>query len=291
MSRAEWLALRRQSIGASDAPVIAGLSKWKSRFALWLEKTGQGEPEEAGEPARWGLLLEDDIIEELQHHGVTIHATDVQHMIRHPSILWMTATIDAFDSTGKGWQLKATTKHLFEDEPPPSDWIVQVHQEMMCAGHSEWGIAAFVGPRLQLRKWAIPYDDAIGQGILQLNSEFRRHVNEMTPPTEFDPQDAAVLLRHYREIEGEEIATESSGLLRLAEQYEAAKSVARFQGELADQLKAALLAEMKNAPALRVGPYRLRRSTVNVKADPTPKPRAANSYTKFTFTNTESEES
>lgn len=290
MSREEWLVLRRQSIGASDAPVIAGLSKYKSRFQLWLEKTGQAEPTEAGEQARWGLRLEDDIIEELQWHGVEILGKNTQRMIRHPTIPWMTSTVDAFDVEEKGWQLKATSKHLSEDEPPPADWGLQVHQEMMCAGHSEWGIAAFVGPRLLLRKWHVPFDPEIGEGYLQLATEFWNHVETRTPPTEFGPQDAAVLLRHYRAIDDDIIVTEDTRLRELSEQYEIAIRVARFQSDLADQLKAALLARMQTACAMRVGPYLMKRSQVNVKAH-TPKPREASSYTKFSFSNTEREDS
>lgn len=34
----EWLAMRKQAIGASDAAIIQGISPYKTRHALWLEK-------------------------------------------------------------------------------------------------------------------------------------------------------------------------------------------------------------------------------------------------------------
>lgn len=37
----EWEKFRLQKIGASDAPIIMGVSPWKTPFQLWLEKTGQ----------------------------------------------------------------------------------------------------------------------------------------------------------------------------------------------------------------------------------------------------------
>ena len=39
MLREEWLALRKQGIGGSDAAAACGLSRWKSPLGLWLEKT------------------------------------------------------------------------------------------------------------------------------------------------------------------------------------------------------------------------------------------------------------
>lgn len=40
----EWHAARREHIGASDVPIILGLSTYKSAFTLWHEKAGLIEP-------------------------------------------------------------------------------------------------------------------------------------------------------------------------------------------------------------------------------------------------------
>jgi putative phage-type endonuclease len=40
---AEWLAWRKSGLGASDAPVVMGISPYTSRFELWCEKTGMME--------------------------------------------------------------------------------------------------------------------------------------------------------------------------------------------------------------------------------------------------------
>ena len=45
MERKEWLEWRRMGIGGSDASVIAGVNPFRSIFDLWLDKTGQKEPE------------------------------------------------------------------------------------------------------------------------------------------------------------------------------------------------------------------------------------------------------
>ena len=40
MSREEWLAERRKSLGGSDMGAVLGLNKYRSPYAVWAEKTG-----------------------------------------------------------------------------------------------------------------------------------------------------------------------------------------------------------------------------------------------------------
>ena len=41
LPRENWLAIRKQSIGSSDAAAAVGLNPYKSRLELWLEKSGR----------------------------------------------------------------------------------------------------------------------------------------------------------------------------------------------------------------------------------------------------------
>jgi putative phage-type endonuclease len=64
MSEDEWLATRRRlGIGGSDAGTILGVNKYKSPYALWMDKLGLAEKDDAGEPAKWGHRLEPVIAE------------------------------------------------------------------------------------------------------------------------------------------------------------------------------------------------------------------------------------
>lgn len=40
MENTQWLEWRKKGIGASDAPVIMGVSPWRTPYQLWEEKTG-----------------------------------------------------------------------------------------------------------------------------------------------------------------------------------------------------------------------------------------------------------
>lgn len=46
MERQEWLQWRKQGIGSSDAPVIMGVSPWKTALKLYEEKISDDAPEE-----------------------------------------------------------------------------------------------------------------------------------------------------------------------------------------------------------------------------------------------------
>jgi len=64
----EWHQFRAQHIGASDAPVIMGDSKYKSRQALWREKMGLGK-DAVSSFMQWGKDMEEkarqDFIDEM----------------------------------------------------------------------------------------------------------------------------------------------------------------------------------------------------------------------------------
>ena len=62
--REDWLNVRRQGIGSSDAAAAVGLNPYKSQLELWLEKTGRDgllpktDPLDEESPAYWGNILE-----------------------------------------------------------------------------------------------------------------------------------------------------------------------------------------------------------------------------------------
>lgn len=64
MERKDWLAVRQQGIGASDAAAAVGISPYQSQLELWMIKTGRmsGLPDpsldEVRSPIYWGNVLE-----------------------------------------------------------------------------------------------------------------------------------------------------------------------------------------------------------------------------------------
>ena len=43
----EWLKLRKNYLGASDAAVVLGISPFQTRYQLWQDKLGLGQKKES----------------------------------------------------------------------------------------------------------------------------------------------------------------------------------------------------------------------------------------------------
>ena len=101
LPREDWLAVRKQGIGSSDAAAAVGLNPYKSQLELWLEKTGRDgnlpktDPHDEESPAYWGNLLEPIVAahytKRTGHRVRRINAV-LQHP--DPDKAWMLANID-----------------------------------------------------------------------------------------------------------------------------------------------------------------------------------------------------
>lgn len=83
-------------IGGSDAPVILGLNKWKSRTQLYLEKRGEVEPDDLSDnqAVQWGHILEPVIAN--QYAKRTAHRVLKEHrLLTHSRFPFIGAHIDA----------------------------------------------------------------------------------------------------------------------------------------------------------------------------------------------------
>lgn len=91
---AEWEKFRLEKIGSSDAPIIMGVSPWKTPFQLWLEKRGEA-PKPAAKPhmQRGHELEEKARLAFEKATGVVIFPRVVQSTVHE----WMIASLDGID--------------------------------------------------------------------------------------------------------------------------------------------------------------------------------------------------
>lgn len=83
IDRDTWLAERTHGIGSSDVPAILGVDDYRSPLHVWHDKRGE-LPDDAGEPAHWGNVLEGPIAGEWARRnrsviapiGIVAHATN-----------------------------------------------------------------------------------------------------------------------------------------------------------------------------------------------------------------------
>lgn len=92
--RADWLAKRKEGIGASDVAGILGLSTWATPFTVWADKTKDLE-DDPNESMYWGKVLEDVVVDEFEQR-IGLHVHGRQWLVHHPDHPWVMCTIDGW---------------------------------------------------------------------------------------------------------------------------------------------------------------------------------------------------
>jgi putative phage-type endonuclease len=184
---AEQLEARRKTIGASDVPVILGLSNYKSPDELYTEKTSTEPPlpSEDSEASRWGHKMEPLIVQawgEARDGTVSLNS-EVYHNLVHP---WATCTPDGFlngtvDDEDCG--IEAKNRAYSSGWGPsgsqviPPDVEAQVRWSMFVTGFPRWGVGVLLGGNTfrhyllerdsTWEVWVLPLVEAFRGGIFQ----------------------------------------------------------------------------------------------------------------------------
>jgi hypothetical protein len=85
--------------------------------------------------------------------------------------------------TVHGWGAFEIKTDNNDDGPPRDDQVLQLHQQMMCAG-LEWGLIAKFGPKQTVSLWPYKRDEDLCGIILQKVREFWWHVDNDVPFSE-----------------------------------------------------------------------------------------------------------
>lgn len=94
----EWLEMRKNYLGASDAPIVMGVSKWCTPLALWEEKLGISEPRQTNARMLRGHELEPEARKAYSDYtGVHVDPK----VVFHPEIDYMMASLDGISPDGK----------------------------------------------------------------------------------------------------------------------------------------------------------------------------------------------
>jgi putative phage-type endonuclease len=89
----EWHATRLRALGGSEIAAVLGLSKWESRYSLWLRKKGIIAPQKVNKAMTVGTYVEPSILAwwEDQHPDMFPQRTGTFRSIERP---WMLANPD-----------------------------------------------------------------------------------------------------------------------------------------------------------------------------------------------------
>ena len=147
--RKKWEAMRNIGIGGSDASTIAGINRWKSPYQLWLEKTGQVEPEDISynEYVYWGTVLEQLVADRFcELTGKKVRKCGMMQSLTHE---FMLANVDRL-VVGENAGLECKTANGFkakewEGDNIPDSYYLQCQHYMAVTGCEKWYIACLIG--------------------------------------------------------------------------------------------------------------------------------------------------
>ncbi|OLU27369.1 alkaline phosphatase [Pseudomonas sp. PA15(2017)] len=206
LPREDWLAVRKQGIGSSDAAAAVGLNPYKSQLELWLEKTGRdarlpkADPHDEQSPMYWGNVLEPIVAwhysKRTKHKVRRINAV-LQHP--NPELPWMLANIDREVIGADDVQiLECKTAGLngarLWKEGVPEYVELQVMHQLAVTGKQAADVAVLIGGQtLEIHR--IERDEQMIARLIEIERRFWHYVETDTPPPADGSASAELALR------------------------------------------------------------------------------------------------
>ena len=193
LPRDDWLNVRRQGIGSSDAAAAVGLNPYKSQLELWLEKTGRDgllpktDPLDEESPAYWGNILEPIVAAHYtKRSGNRVRRINAVLQHPDPKLHWMLANIDrevigATDVQILECKTAGINGARLWKEGVPEYVQLQVQHQLVVTGKAAADVAVLLGGQ-HLEIHRIQRDEALIARLIQLEAAFWRYVETDTPP-------------------------------------------------------------------------------------------------------------
>jgi putative phage-type endonuclease len=193
MSCKDWLEIRKQGIGASEAAAAVGLNPYQSQLELWMIKTGRDEklpkvdPDDDTSPVYWGNVLEPIVAEQYARRtGRKVRRVNAVLQHPDPDKAWMLANLDysvvACDDV-QVLECKTAGRfgaRLWEDGVP--DYVeCQVQHQLAVTGKQAADVCVLLcGQELRIHRIE-RNEDVIAQ-LIELERAFWRYVETGTQP-------------------------------------------------------------------------------------------------------------
>lgn len=181
----QWHELRKTGVGGSDAGAILGYSQYATPLSVWMQKTGRMQPQDAGELAEMGTLLEPFIRRELvapyieEKIGTEVKVHDPTHMYRSTLYPIQIINTDGFltcDDWLAGLEIKTGTSYQLQHwggvdgDLVPDVYYCQVQHYLSGTGLQEWWVFGVIGNRRLLR--IVPRNEEFITGMIEAEKSF-----------------------------------------------------------------------------------------------------------------------
>ncbi len=177
-----WLRERRNGIGGSDAPGIAGMDPYSSRLKVYLDKTSALPEQEYTSAMSFGHRAEPMIREWFTE--LTGVRTSMHGLLRSRENPWQLYTPDSLTDDGGLLEIKTTSVYMAKDwaDGAVTDRsAIQGMHGLKVTGLTHVYIAALVGTELHVRR--LERDDVLIDDLTAIEDEFwHGHVLAQVPP-------------------------------------------------------------------------------------------------------------
>jgi putative phage-type endonuclease len=191
MTKSDWDEYRAKQagIGGSEVGAILGVNQWKTRFTLWLEKTGQKEHEQVdNEFVTWGNLLE-PIIKKQFSEETGFKCFKNNFVLQHSEYDFMIANLDgevidpAFSGRGV-LEVKTTSewnRKEWEGEKVPLSYMAQMQHYLAVTGYEYGYLVVLIGGN-KMRYWLVERDETLIELLIAEEKAFMNEIKNLTPP-------------------------------------------------------------------------------------------------------------
>lgn len=180
----EWLELRSQYIGGSDAAAVVGLNAFSSPYALWAEKTGRVPGFTGNLATEVGTFLEEFVAQKFAAvTGKKVRKCNQSFF--NSDYPFAIANIDR-EIVGEdaGLEIKTTDSinlKKFKNGEYPANYYAQIVHYMAITGKKRWYLAVLIGNR-EFLWFTIERDEAEITALMNAEAAFWKHVETDTPP-------------------------------------------------------------------------------------------------------------
>ena len=205
LSREEWLAVRKQGIGSSDAAAACGIHPYLSMLELWMIKTGRMESSideslEGYAPLYWGNTLEPMVAKYYQEHtGNKVRRVNAILQHPDPDKHFMLANLD-YSVVGSDkiqiLECKTAGEHGAKlwKHGVPLYVTCQVQHQLAVTGKTAAHICVLLcGHEAKIYK--VERDERLIESIIEHERLFWQYVATDTPPTPAHSESAARALK------------------------------------------------------------------------------------------------
>ncbi len=235
---------RKNFIGGSDAAIICGFSKYKTKIQLWMEKTGLAELEDISlkPQIQFGNYMEDGVAQWFEDNtGKKLHPKSKEKLI-HPSHSWMAANLDR-RLIDENAALECKTAGRPGEEWGDGENIIPTAYMLQCAHYCEVGnfdriyICVVFSITREFRWYYYDRNESFQKKLITIESNFWfNHIVTSIAP---EPSNKEEVLQFYKEINLEPIVGSDSiiaDIYKLAETKSAIKILEKQEKSVMDSI-------------------------------------------------------